>query len=472
MEPAQEEDVRPTIFISHRTDDAPIAARIARSLQELYGDRVRIFSTTGSYTDRVPAAGNIRETVKQALADCSLLILVYTGDQNQSAWTYYECGLAIDPAGDVPTREVVVHYSDSPPVFEDQLNIRIESGPDDDAADRQGETVLRGFLTDLARGDDYVPGGAGLADPDLTDEDLARIARSLHDDLYELGPEAQERLTRTMLDTLTRVPVGERRGRFEPLLDNASGALRWGLNEKPAIRDLFLKYWDQQFLRDLTHLAQKRLVFNPGRVSADWTELLEVLGDRFVDDERSARALERPVLSMVSYEEGDPFGFWERAQQKREDAYHYELPVRALAKRLKALDLNGLPVVRRVIVVAEGAITTKEHAERLAAVARWMGEVGIETWVSYVSDVQRQSEWRDFGIVGDIAVSRFNTLERSEYRALMEDFDPDHIKEAVRIWGELPERWSSAGGIDADEVMASLGTVPDEPAPSGACQPR
>jgi hypothetical protein len=76
--------------------------------------------------------------------------------------------------------------------------------------------------------------------------------------------------------------------------------------------------------------------------------------------------------------------------------------------------------------------------------------------VSFLTDII-EDEWRDYGIVGDLAVSKFTSLRNTFYRSLSEDFSPQRLEIAHNRWHALPTRWSTSMGSDPETITRLLG---------------
>lgn len=477
-------DTRPVLFISHKHVDVDIARQLQQALLELLEDAVRIHNTSDARGEGPRAGDPLGDSIRSILHETSVVFLLYTADEEDWRWCFYECGVANDPVGDVPTRTVVFDFGTErgSGVFTGDLHLDIARDlAQSDDSDVQAPAEFRRFIRDLVMTDEYVPIPEREWD-EADEDDLFHAADRLYEDLLELGPATQLELAEEMTRALRSVPAMDRRRRFAPLFRDAARALEWGLDPSRGVRELFVEYWNERLLGELQTLASRQLVFRPGRVHVEWSRLLRVCRTWVEEHPRRVRRLGRPVLAFVSDETGvladddrsDAFGFWQGAQEKWSDPWWYEDPVRNLSGWLRdevEPQPDAPPLVERVFVV-DGASFDEGTARRVAELATWMGEAGITTSVAFRNSRSSsdEQEFADFGLIGDIAETRFaieptrragrpdsgEHVESLRYRSLRADFHSDSVAEAARAWTRLQEHvdwtWRGTGVVDPERL--------------------
>lgn len=130
---------RPLVFISHREADAQIASAVATWIMTASGNNVEIFQSSNGLTG-IESGRSITEAIRTKVAQCAVMIVVYTDQDADWAWVMFEMGIAMDPT--TPTTTVVVFQcgDDFPKVLTDFKKIRV-------AEESDRLTFARDFLT-------------------------------------------------------------------------------------------------------------------------------------------------------------------------------------------------------------------------------------------------------------------------------------------------------------------------------------
>jgi hypothetical protein len=116
---------RPLIFISHRHADKPIADRIREFVNERSNGRVEVFQSSDAGA-RGPKIGEVlNDEIKENLARATMVILVYTTEDEDWQYVMWECGLATDLRG--PAIRIIVFQCGPrlPRVFADRVGVNI-----------------------------------------------------------------------------------------------------------------------------------------------------------------------------------------------------------------------------------------------------------------------------------------------------------------------------------------------------------
>ena len=109
-DPGTDPPPQAVIFISHRHEDKPVAQRLQQTLKRLLGDLVIVFNTSDADAAGIPAGQPVVGELHRMLARASLVILLYTTDEGDWRWPFYECGVAMDPTDRTPTKTVVFDF--------------------------------------------------------------------------------------------------------------------------------------------------------------------------------------------------------------------------------------------------------------------------------------------------------------------------------------------------------------------------
>jgi hypothetical protein len=171
-----------TVFLSHRTDDKPIADTIHKYLKKCGVKEKHIFYSSTTDEGQRPSAGQALEpAIAKALYESDLFILVYTQADEDWQWCMYELGLAQDSnflakKGKYNTTVVVFQCTpDGPKVTQGIIRVMVN------------EESINNFVVDLCTNKDFIPNclptlqnaGRDLLDP---------IAKDFFRDLKEVIP--------------------------------------------------------------------------------------------------------------------------------------------------------------------------------------------------------------------------------------------------------------------------------------------
>ena len=175
MAPNEEERKR-VIFISHRHADKEIADTIRETLGDWSAGRILFFqSSDPQRSTRIgaPLAGEL----KNALVNADVVLLVYTFNDQDWSYCMWECGVATDP--EMERMQVVVFQctSDTPAPFQDQVRLSVTE-----------EDEIRKFTEQFHKSPDFFPGFGEALSPDIGQDTLDRMSKSLYEKLSKVIP--------------------------------------------------------------------------------------------------------------------------------------------------------------------------------------------------------------------------------------------------------------------------------------------
>ncbi len=116
---------KPTVFISHKESEAPIASELNKFLTNKGGGEGAIHVEQFTYTAAgLPIGDNINQALLTKLADAEVLLLLFTRVDEDWSYCMWEAGAAIDARRPHGTRVVVMTLTDErPKVFSNDLMV-------------------------------------------------------------------------------------------------------------------------------------------------------------------------------------------------------------------------------------------------------------------------------------------------------------------------------------------------------------
>jgi len=171
-----------SIFISHRHIDRRIADVFRETVEAWSDSAIKVYqSSHSSNASRISA--DLDEAISEAIANCSIVLLIYTQAPGDMDWCMYECGLAQDPRSRA-TRIAVFHTTESPPdPLDGLISMRLEH-----------ESVLK-FAHQFHKDPMFMPGTKQAVSADISDEDLHERAHTLYQQLKKAAPERSREAT-------------------------------------------------------------------------------------------------------------------------------------------------------------------------------------------------------------------------------------------------------------------------------------
>ncbi|MCY7420793.1 MAG: toll/interleukin-1 receptor domain-containing protein [Chitinophagaceae bacterium] len=137
---------KPVLFISHKHVDSAIADVLRNFINIYSGGRVEVFQSSSPVAASPKVGRSLTKELKKVLRDASVVILLYT-DQDQD-WTYcmWEMGVASHP--DTPETRIILFQcsSSAPALFADQVNVNAKNVVD-----------IQKFVDDFLTSKDFFP---------------------------------------------------------------------------------------------------------------------------------------------------------------------------------------------------------------------------------------------------------------------------------------------------------------------------
>jgi hypothetical protein len=223
-----------------------------------------------------------------------------------------------------------------------------------------------------------------------------------------------------LVDICAQVTPELQQSKLVPLLTKATRGLQWSDGHRA--HALCERFWTS-ISHDLEALSEKAVIFRPPNLSAHWGDLLELAAQK-----------KNSTLRLVS--ETD-LRFWLDAAREMSDAWYYERHVREFdGKKSRVLVLDRRDV--------------RNEREALLRVVESMSYLDV---FLVMKDSVPHNVPKDFGIIGDLAVSSFQNTDLTG-RSLKEDFSDDARNNAELHWKTLmgAVRWQSGQGRLADRL--------------------
>jgi 3',5'-cyclic AMP phosphodiesterase CpdA len=243
------------------------------------------------------------------------------------------------------------------------------------------------------------------------------------------------------------------------ILDNIEQALRWRQEwtSKFGESKLLDKVW-QDLLDDLNMIARRRLVLREPQLMGRWLELIKLVPD---DSE----------IRLVSEQDLD---YWDKARQEQQQTHETRLEGNAKEEMLDEIGSgpthytgalrNFKGTKTRILILDRAGIQgNQEKTKRVKRIINYMTspEEGFQILAVDAQALMGTTIWRDFGIIGDVAVSFFT--ERHAYtRSLEERFAKADLDDANKQWSELIMRvsWDSETGRSFDDWLEGKDSNP------------
>ena len=104
---------KPSIFISHRHEDKHIADVFREEFEDWANGEVVVFQSSNAENSSMIGVP-LEDSIKNAISNSDIVLLLYTRESADWSWCMYECGLAQDPET-MDTRIAVFHTTEEPP---------------------------------------------------------------------------------------------------------------------------------------------------------------------------------------------------------------------------------------------------------------------------------------------------------------------------------------------------------------------
>jgi len=169
----------PLLFISHKQKDSAIASAIGRFVESRTGGNVRTYQSSRFIAEGPRPGRSLSNELRRAVAEASVVVLVYTFPDEDWNYCMWECGIASDPASP-EARIVVLQCSDEVPVlFTDQVRVKARDLVD-----------VQRFTEELLTAPDFFPGFPGPAPTKFEprSQQVMEAAADLHRELLQVLP--------------------------------------------------------------------------------------------------------------------------------------------------------------------------------------------------------------------------------------------------------------------------------------------
>lgn len=429
------------VFVSHKHKDKELAKIVGSLLRTLSGFTIDAF-VSSSTDSKGPGFGqNIDDELKSALAKTGLVVLVYTDPTENWDWCMWECGVATDPNDTTPTNVVVFTFGGEPPdKYKSTRNVSF--GKTREKGD--AKTAIHPFAIDFCRQENMFPDGGSPVNTSISDAEISDACDKFVDDIFTLDSFGINPYKKAIIEVIESISTHSAEKLYE-LVKPAKEALEWGLTDGPH-KEFFNQNWDKIYVPDFKNLENRVLVFRPPTGKVNWDRLLRTL---LTKNELGDEA----YLRLVTGESSNPLDFWQDAMgNPASDARAYEEPVRNIAQEL--YEIHRKPIVERRFLFKRDFFKDGSTFKPFKSVCKWMNDSNIIVSIGSLEDVT-ESDWADFAIIGNYAVSRFSSLESIVNRRLLEFFHPQEIDSAFSHWkNELKPRWRSNDGVSLTDYLS------------------
>jgi hypothetical protein len=172
-------DARPLLFISHRHLDKQIADSIRTFVTARSGGRVRVFQSSDASAEGPRIGRSLNQELTRNLWEASMVILVYTSEDQDWSYCMWECGVATHPQS--PDTRIVLFQCGSrfPGVFADQVRVNIQQAAD-----------VQRFTNDFLTSPDFFPRYGQPLAPGFhpNDQNVEQAAQAFYDELRRTAP--------------------------------------------------------------------------------------------------------------------------------------------------------------------------------------------------------------------------------------------------------------------------------------------
>ena len=165
--------------------------------------------------------------------------------------------------------------------------------------------------------------------------------------------------------------------------------------------------------KEVDNLAKSKVTFRPPLLHVHWKKLIDL----------AQQSSNQPSLRLVS---NDDMEYWIESLRKNvSKARKYEEPVREFKGKKE-----------RILIFNKNSLDSKIKIDESEEIVNWMNEAGIHVYAIMQNDLPCISN--DFGLISDIAVSRFEGMGGpSDRRALVEDFRLSRVRKYEDRWRDL-----------------------------------
>jgi TIR domain len=171
-------DTGPLVFISHRHVDKKIADTIREFLVSRSGGLVDVFQSSSAAAKGPLIGGILSQELAESLWRSHMVILLYTGEDQDWAWCMWECGVATQP--ETPYTRIIVFQVGTtvPAMFENTVRVDLHAAMDVDRFTQE-------FLTSASFFPRY---GKPITRFQPNDPNVKQAAQAFYEDLQRVAP--------------------------------------------------------------------------------------------------------------------------------------------------------------------------------------------------------------------------------------------------------------------------------------------
>lgn len=165
-----------SIFISHRHKDKHVADVFRETFEDWSNCAVNVFQSSNA-ENALMIGEKLDYSIKTAIVNSHVVLLIYTDQMADWTWCMYECGLAQDPET-MDTRLVVFHTTEKPPSpLQHLVTVPLTN------------ESIKTLTDNFHRDPKFFPRHTGAIAPGLDEDQIEERAQELYDALSRLIPE-------------------------------------------------------------------------------------------------------------------------------------------------------------------------------------------------------------------------------------------------------------------------------------------
>ena len=182
-DPTRSASGRPLLFISHRHADQPIADILRKFVTDRSGGRITVFQSSSAQAENPRVGRELQKELKEHLWAAGVVLLVYTGPEEDWSYCMWECGVATHPASPETKIAVLQCGPHPPPVYADAVRINA-----------QDPVGIQKFTNDFLTSSDFFPNQGEALAPGFSanGDEVQQAARQLHEALQQVIPSDPE----------------------------------------------------------------------------------------------------------------------------------------------------------------------------------------------------------------------------------------------------------------------------------------
>jgi hypothetical protein len=173
----------PLLFISHRHSDQAIADVVRKFVTDRSGGRIAVFQSSSAVAEGPRSGERLTEELRRSLWRASMVILIYTREDQDWSWCMWECGVATS-AESPDTRTIVFQAgARSPSVFAGEVRVNLRLYAD-----------VQRFTNEFLTSSSFLPQQREPVAPGFhpNDGNVEQAAQSFYDELQKVLPGEEE----------------------------------------------------------------------------------------------------------------------------------------------------------------------------------------------------------------------------------------------------------------------------------------